>query len=257
MVLPTAAVGVNNRGNRPRLGLRFAKESAGESNASMPSVPGPLHAIGRVSAFSLSVRHRTPFPRARDSDRAPSAANHPAKHHQRIIGDRPASDRTDFELPRRSVQADVRRQPASTARTALRDASIVRHNRLRRQNVDRLFARRAGNAVSRMTHGSTTLVWLLVTDAPRPEKSRGVLRLPSIVRGIARKCSAALVQQMVITVDVCVPKQDACQASADSEFGAQPTCTLALAVNSGALRSTRVKKRTRRGAQFLLVLHES
>ncbi len=169
MVLPTAAVGVNNRGNRPRLGLRFAKESAGESNASMPSVPGPLHAIGRVSAFSLSVRHRTPFPRARDSHRPPSAANHPAKHHQRIIGDRPASDRTDFELPRRSVQADVRRQPASTARTALRDASIVRHNRLRRQNVDRLFARRAGNAVSRMTHGSTTLVWLLVTDAPRPE----------------------------------------------------------------------------------------
>ncbi len=119
----------------------------------MSRVPGALHAVGRMPSFALSVRHRTPFPYARDSIGEQSTINHPPEEHQRIVRNRPASDRTEFELPRGSVQTNVGRQPPPTRRTPLGDAVVVRHDRLRRSDVDCLFTRRARNAVSRVKHG--------------------------------------------------------------------------------------------------------
>jgi hypothetical protein len=171
----------------------------------MSSVPGPLHAIGRMPPFSLSVGHGTPFPVINVSIRNESTTDHAPQDHERIVRHGSAADCTHFKLPRRTVQTDVGRQPPPAPRTALCHASVVRHDRLRRKNVDCLLARRTRNAVSRMKHGDSFLV--------------------------RRR------------VDVCPSKQDACQHMPEPLADAQPaygTYVCGLVARSRDLKSNSI-----------------
>lgn len=188
MVLSTPAVGVTVV---RKSSLRLIEEAAGEPNAAMPRVPGALHAIGGMPAFSFSVRHGTPFLFVCILSRG-STTEHPPQDKQRIIRDGLAADRTDFELPGHSVLSDIGSQPAATARTALCHAPVVRHDRLRRKDVDCLLARRTRNAVpGGMTHGRT-FPDAVCRKAPEPQTPRGLLDGPSIVRGNCTKVLGGL-----------------------------------------------------------------